>query len=263
MFLLLLFAAAFGAGAVNSIAGGGTLLTFPSLLAYGVPSITANATSTVALVPGSFSAFLGFRGSKHAGAADEARFVVVSAVGGLGGAWLLLQMGDATFTRIVPWLIFGATGLFLVQEPLSRRLHRRAAGTTEAGADASEADEPSGFSWPLLACQLVIGVYGGLFGAGSGILMLAALGFFGLRDMHRMNRLKNLANVAWNSVASITFVVGRHVDVKLALIMMVGAIVGGYGGAGFAKRLGQANVKRVVIVVGVGIGGYTLAKAYG
>lgn len=257
MFLLVLFAAAFAAGAINSIAGGGTLLTFPSLLAYGVPSIAANATSTVALVPGSFSAFLGFRGSKRAPARDELWFVAVSAVGGLLGALLLLRMGDSAFTHLVPWLIFGATGLFLVQEPLSRWLQRR-----DAGNDGPPPEEPTGFSPALLAGQLVVGVYGGLFGAGSGILMLAGLGLFGLRDIHRMNRLKNLANVAWNTVASITFLAGKHVDLKLAAIMMVGAVVGGYGGAGIAKRIGQANVKRVVIAVGVAIGVYTLVKAY-
>lgn len=239
------------------MAGGGTLLTFPSLIAYGVPSITANATSTVALVPGSFGAFWGYRKEGHAPLAEDLKFLVVSAIGGLLGALALLRVGDAVFSKLVPWLILSATALFILQEPLRKWNERRS-----KNVDAAEMDPNQGFSKRILVGQFFIGLYGGFFGAGSGILMLAALGFFGMRNMHQMNRLKNLANVAFNTVASITFIIGRHVDWKLAAIMMVGAIVGGYGGAGIAKKIGQQNVKRLVIVVGITMGVYTLAKIY-
>lgn len=239
------------------MAGGGTLLTFPALLAYGVPSITANATSTVALVPGSLSAFWGYRKIDPAPLRNDLRFLVVSAAGGLVGALGLLYVGDAVFSKLVPWLIFGATALFLVQEPLGRWRDRRAV------ASGREIDSVVGFPARALVAQLFIGVYGGFFGAGSGILMLAALGFFGLRDIHRMNRLKNLANVTFNTVASVAFIIGRHVDWRLAAIMMGGAIAGGYGGAGIARAMGQRNVKRTVIVVGLAMGVYTLVRTYG
>jgi len=177
-------------------------------------------------------------------------------VGGLVGALLLLYVGDAVFSKLVPWLILGATGLFLVREPLSRWQERRA-------ASAPRSNEPrAGFHGAVLVGQLFLGVYGGFFGAGSGILMLAVLGLFGYRDIHQMNRLKNLANVAFNTVASVTFIVGRHVEWRLVAVMMGGAIVGGYGGSGIAKRIGQANVKRIVIAVGIAMGIYTLVKTY-
>jgi uncharacterized protein len=241
------------------MAGGGTLLTFPSLIAYGVPSITANATSTVALVPGSLGAFWGYRKEKHAPLSADLRFLIVSAVGGLIGALALLRVGDAIFSKLVPWLILGATVLFILQEPLRRWNERRAA---HAEKEENPRDASQGFPPRALIGQFFIGIYGGFFGAGAGILMLAALGLFGLRDIHEMNRLKNLANVAFNTVASITFIVGRHVAWRLALVMMVGAIVGGYGGAGLARAIGQKNVKRIVILVGLGMGVLMLVKTY-
>jgi uncharacterized membrane protein YfcA len=251
-----LFLSALVAGAINSMAGGGTLLTFPSLLACGVPSITANATSTVALVPGSFSAFLGYRKLDPTPIRDDVRFLLVSAVGGFIGAVGLLYVGDALFSKLVPWLIFGATALFLGQEPLSRwREHR-------VSPPAQEIEGTAEFAPRVLVGQLFIGIYGGFFGAGSGILMLAGLGFLGFRDIHRMNRLKNLANVTFNTVASVAFAVGRHIDWRLAAIMMGGASLGGYGGAGIARAIGRKNVKTTVIVIGLAMGVYTLVKAY-
>lgn len=256
MMYAVLFIVAFAAGAINSVAGGGTLLTFPLLIAYGVPSVMANATSTVALVPGSLAAFWGFRNETSGTRAGDAAMFLVSAVGGLGGALLLVRLGDDTFGRLVPWLILSATALFILQEPL-RRLTR---GTGAGGAPPGDKAEPEHISARLLAVQFVVAIYGGFFGAGSGILMLGVFGLLGYRDIHRMNRLKNLANVGFNTAASATFIVGGHVQWLLALAMLVGAVVGGYGGAGIAKKIGQKNVKRVVIVVGLGMGIYTLFK---
>jgi uncharacterized membrane protein YfcA len=256
--VLVLFVAAFFAGIINSLAGGGTLLTFPSLLAYGIPSITANATSTVALVPGSFSSFWGYRNVKHGPFSDELRFLAVSAAGGLVGAVALLRVGDATFTKLVPWLILGATALFVLQEPLRKWREKHKAPET----DQVTREGAGGFPKRALFAQFAVGIYGGFFGAGAGIVMLAVLGYFGLRNIHQMNRLKNLAGVTFNTVASITFIIGRHVDWKLAAIMTVGSVVGGYSGAGVARFIGQKNVRRFVIAIGLVVGIVTFAKIY-
>jgi uncharacterized membrane protein YfcA len=258
LIVLVLFVAAFFAGIINSLAGGGTLLTFPSLLAYGIPSITANATSTIALVPGSFSSFWGYRNVKHGPFADELRFLAVSAAGGLLGAIALLGVGDATFTKLVPWLILGATALFVLQDPLRRWREKHKA----PDADSVLRDGAGGFPKRALAAQFLVGIYGGFFGAGAGIVMLAVLGYFGLTNIHQMNRLKNLAGVTFNTVASITFIVGRHVDWKLAAIMTVGSVVGGYSGAGVATFIGEKNVRRFVIAIGLVVGVVTLVKTY-
>ncbi len=202
----------------------------------------------MALVPGSLSAFWGYRGEmKH----DEVRRDLLwlglpSLLGGLAGAFLLLHTSDKAFARLVPWLILGATALFMLQGVVSRRLGRD--GRAERDPAARR-----GLAW-VMAFQFLVAVYGGFFGAGIGILMLAALGFVGLSNIHRMNGLKNFAAVCINGVASLTFILGRQVDWPLALLMMVAAIAGGYGGAGIAQRLGQANVRRVVVAVGLTIG---------
>jgi uncharacterized membrane protein YfcA len=219
---VVLFAAAFAAGVVNSIAGGGTLLTFPALLSAGLPAVTANATSTVALVPGSMGAFWGYRG--------EIR----------GEGRLLAAMA--------PLLVLGATVLFMSQEPI-RRWARRF-------ADA-EAHSPDRRSVRHLAAvsgfQLIVALYGGFFGAGIGILMLASLALLGLTDIHRMNGLKNLAAICINGLAAITFAIAGRVEWPIALMMMVGGVTGGFAGAGLAKRLGQTVVRRLVIGIGLTI----------
>lgn len=248
----LLFMVAFLAGAINSVAGGGTLLTFPTLLAAlgQNHSIMANATSTVALVPGSLSAFWGYRSEMRGGSRRDLLWLgLPSLLGGAAGALFLLHISDALFTHLVPWLILGATVLFMVQEPIRKRLGQgRQPGQEEADPAARR-----GLPF-VMVFQFFVAVYGGFFGAGIGILMLAALGFVGLTNIHRMNGLKNFAAVCINGVAALTFVVERRVDWPIALLMMVAAIVGGYSGAGLARRLGQANVRRVVVGVGLAIG---------
>ena len=252
--LLLLLLAALAAGAINSAAGGGTLLTFPVLLSVlgHVPngSVLANGTSTVALVPGSLSAFWGYRGEVAGQKRSLWEMAVPSLLGGAGGAYLANIVNPATFSRLVPWLIFGATFLFLVQEPVRRWIGR---GTSEGSAAQAR---PLGLGGMMF--QFCVAVYGGFFGAGIGILMLAALGFLGQTNIHRMNGLKNFAAVCINGVGALTFIFYKHVDWPLALSMMVMAIAGGYGGAGLAKHVGQPNVRRFVIAVGLIFGAYTL-----
>jgi len=252
--LLFLFLTAIAAGAMNALAGGGTLLTFPALLAAGVSPVAANATNAVALVPGSLSAGWGFR--RELGSHTNRVLIVLmvtSLAGGLLGAWLVVVAGDALLRALVPWLILGATALFIVQEPLRRWRERRTAALESRGLDEVNL-------WGLAAAQFVVAVYGGFFGAGMGILMLAELGLVGLTNIHQMNGLKNFAAVCINGIAALYFAVGEHVRWPLAALMAVGAVLGGYGGAWLAQRIGEAMVRWVIIVIGLGIGLYLLAK---
>jgi uncharacterized protein len=234
------FGAAFVAGVVNAIAGGGTLISFPTLLWLGRNPVLANATNTVGIWPASFLAMVGFRKEVGRSRAWIVLLVGPALLGGILGAVLLLHTPTSTFKAIVPWLIFGATVLLGVQEPLSRRLGR------------GEVERPSG-RWRLfaLAFQFVVGVYGGYFGAGIGILMLAALGLLGLRDLHQMNGVKNLLALCINGIAAIWFVATGSVLWRDVLLLAVGSGLGGWVGAGLALRVGRRTVRVIVIAVGL------------
>src|SRR3977135_3437987 len=186
--LSLALVAAVGAGAMNAIAGGGTLLTFPAIVALGVAPLVANATSTVALWPGSLGSMWGYRGELVGARRWVIDFAVPSVCGGVLGAWLLLHTEPAAFARIVPFLVLGATVLFLVQRPLVRLLN----------APHAEWEGPSA---SFVVAQFFVAVYGGYFGAGVGVLMLGALGFMGLTNIHRMNGLKNWGAMCINGAA--------------------------------------------------------------
>ncbi|HEX5324742.1 MAG TPA: sulfite exporter TauE/SafE family protein [Capsulimonadaceae bacterium] len=245
-----LFAAAFAGGAINSVAGGGTLITFPALVWAGVPWVSANATSTVALVPGSASAFWGYRDELEKSASPLLWLGIPSILGGGVGALLVLKAGDKLFAHLVPWLILGATVLFMIQGPISAWMRRRADQSTASDTQPPSAPKTTHLLG-LMLFQFVVAIYGGFFGAGIGILMLAALGLLGLTNIHRMNGLKNMAAICINSVASLTFIAGHRVHWVLALVMAAGAVCGGYGGAGLARKMGQKTVRRVVIGIGL------------
>ncbi|MEQ1690179.1 MAG: sulfite exporter TauE/SafE family protein [Gemmatimonas sp.] len=233
-------------GAVNSIAGGGTLLTFPALLALGVPAIPANATSTVALWPGSFASLMGYRRELVGIERWAARLAVPSLAGGLVGAALLLVTPDERFRAIVPWLVLSATVLFAVQGPIMRWLRQRTAVT--AGAEVARALNPS---VGMLASQFAVGIYGGYFGAGAGILMLAVFGLMGLTNIHQMNGLKNINGICFNGVAAIAFAAVGLVNWPIALVMAVGSAAGGYAMSGLAQRVPQAWVRNAVTLIGL------------
>lgn len=250
-------AAAVG-GMVNSIAGGGTLLTFPALIALGVPPLVANATSTVALWPGALSSMYGYRAHLRGLLRWSMIFALPSLLGGGVGAWLLLNTSESRFEAIVPWLVLGATFLFAVQSPIMRRfghVRRSAIGHVAPSRPSHGArvfaprHGPTALLW-----QFLVGVYGGYFGAGIGILMLAVLGFMGFTDIHRMNGLKNWGGLCINFVAAVMFAVSGIVDWAVALAMAVGAIAGGYAAAHLAQRVPQVVVRRAIIVVGIASG---------
>ena len=237
---LLIFLAACAGGAINSVAGGGTLLTVPALIWMGVPAINANATSTVALWPGSLSGAWGFRREMRQADPRVYALVVPSLIGGLAGAILLKRTPPGLFERLIPVLILFATCLFMVQDRLQRRFNLTALHHARS----------HWLSWTMLF-QLVVGIYGGYFGAGIGIMMLAALSLMGHTDIHQMNGLKNLLAVAINGIAIAYLVFTDLIRWDDALLMAVGAFVGALFGAFTARRVGQGAVRRVVVVVGL------------
>jgi hypothetical protein len=234
------FGSAFVAGAINSVAGGGTLLTFPTLIWLGMNSVSANATSTVSIWPGSIGAMWGYRRELKTAEPRLLALVAPSLVGGAAGALLLRYTPPALFDKLVPFLILFATLLFMVQEPIQRRLktaHPQAHRSSRWLAGAT-------------CFQLLVALYGGYFGAGIGILMLAALSILGLTDIHQMNGLKNFFALCINGVAALYFIWAGMVSWPYVILMAMGAIAGGYGGAGVARRIGQKAVRRIVIGVG-------------
>lgn len=244
---LLVFFAAMAAGAVNSVAGGGTLLTFPALLASGQVALIANATSCVALWPGSLGSSWGYRNEIGPSRHLLMPMLGLGVLGGMVGSYLLLVTPPNVFDRIVPFLILTATLLFVAQEPISRWIRARTSG---AGETAEREVDQLGLTPAVLAAVFATAVYGGYFGAGIGIITLAVLSILGLRDMHQMNGLKNVYAMATNGVAAAIFITKGLVDWRTALLMAVGALFGGYAGAGIARRIGQKNVRRLVIGIG-------------
>ena len=237
------FGAAFLAGAINSVAGGGTLVSFPALIWLGLGSVTANATSTVAIWPGTVGSAWGYRRELRGADRRYLLMIVPSLVGGMAGAILLRSTPASTFDRLVPFLIVFATLLFMAQEAVQRKL-----GTAEAAANRST-------KWLVGAMlfQLAVGLYGGYFGAGIGILMLAALSILGLKDIHEMNSLKVVLGGSVNGIAAAYFVWAGMVRWEYVVLMAVASILGGYGGAGIARRIGRTAVRRMVIAIGWGM----------
>jgi uncharacterized membrane protein YfcA len=254
--LTLVVFAAMIAGIMNSVAGAGTLVTFPALVAAGIPPVDANATSTVALVPGAFGSMMGYRKQLDGSRLWAIGFALPSLLGGALGAWLLLVTPPDRFEAIVPYLVLGATFLFLIQRPTMRWLRQLRLGA-ESGkqvADSPDNDLALTSKRPplsVLGYQFAVSVYGGYFGAGVGILMLAALGFMGLSNIHRMNGLKNWGGLVMNLVAAVMFSFTSLVHWPVALAMAGGAVTGGYIGSRTAQRLPQGLVRGVIIAIGL------------
>jgi uncharacterized membrane protein YfcA len=246
--LLIVFLAGLLGSVVNSIAGGGTLVTFPALVGAGVPPVVANATNTVALWPGALTSMWGYRGVLAGTGLWARRLTLPSLLGGIGGALLLLRTSSRDFDLIVPWLVMGATTLFLLQRVVLRRLRREPAPANSE----SELPPPPGAG--VMTYQFLVGVYGGYFGAGIGILMLAALGFMGFTHIHRMNGLKNWFALCINAIAALIFAVSGVVDWPVAIVTAAGAMIGGYLGARLAQRVPQERVRQAVVAIGFGSG---------
>jgi len=235
---LLLIVAAFGAGLINSVAGGGSFFTFPALVFTGVPSIIANASSTVALVPGSLASAWAYRTDFK----KSANFpfwpaLAVSLAGGIAGALLLLLTPQKTFDSLIPWLLLAATLLFIFGPRVSIALRR----IFHIGPVT------------VICVQFLIAIYGGYFGGAIGILMLAVWSAFGLTDIHVMNANKTLLGAAMNAVAAVLFVIAGKVWWPQTLAMLVAAVAGGYIGAHGARRVPPPYVRAFIILVSVSI----------
>ena len=235
------------AGVINSVAGGGTLLTFPALLhALGGNGVLANGTSTVAVVPGSAAGAWGYRKELADKRQVLLRLFWPSVIGGAVGALLVTRFPDRVFNTLVPWLILTAALLFLLQRPVQRWI----------GAHKHEGPPTNRTVAVLITFQFFVAIYGGYFGAGIGILMLSALAFMNVGDIHHMNGVKSALAAAINGMAVVVFVVEGQVAWKYALPMAIGTITGGYFGARVARRLPAVYVRWIVIAIGFGLSAY-------
>jgi|EndMetStandDraft_3_1072993.scaffolds.fasta_scaffold164991_1 uncharacterized membrane protein YfcA len=253
--------AAFLAGGINALAGGGTLLTFPTLIAALAPlsspaiaAVLANGTSTVALVPASLGSAWGFRRETY-----EIRHLLLwllppSLLGGAIGAWLVVRF-PGEFRNLVPWLILTAAVLFTIQPLVSRWLTR---------LRTSHAERPVGVAPTSLAAmvglQLCISIYGGYFGAGIGILMLSGLGMMGLTNLHQMNGVKSVLGTAINAVAAVLFIATHKVYWPFALAMMATSLLGGYVAAHYSRRIKSQYVRYGVCLIGFGLAAWYFLK---
>lgn len=253
----LLFGSAFLAGIMNAVAGGGTLLTFPALTGV-LTAAVANGTSTIALLPGSIAGALGYRKELWECRRFVLQMLVPSLAGGFLGAWLVGKNQD-TFATLVPWLILTAAVLFLVQAPLSKWVKNRAA----RDGVQPEHHEPGRLTQALvIGFQFLVATYGGYFGAGIGILMLSALGFMGVGDIHRMNAVKTSQAALINAASAVVFIRDGLVNWNFVLVMAVAAVFGGYMGARVARRLPPGYVRYAVIAIGFGLSAFYFLKKY-
>ena len=252
--MLLLFVASLLGGTLNAVAGGGSFFVFPSLVFTGMPAIQANATSTVALWPGSLASVAAYR--KELSRQNKSLLITLvgsSLIGGILGAILLIKTSQTTFQLLLPYLLLLATLLFAFSGRITARLQKRKI-------------EQSRFTIPTLIgiaiSQFIIAIYGGYFGGGIGILMLATLALIGFEDVHAMNGLKTVLASCINGVAVITFVIAQVVIWPQAILMVVGAIIGGYGGAYYARKIEQRWIRLFVLVIGFSLTIYFFVSSY-
>ena len=249
-FAIILFFAGMIGGALNSVAGGGSFIAFPAMLVSGIPPIPANATTTVALWTGAMASGGAYRERLAIPARVLAPLLSASLAGGFAGAFLLLRTPAQTFLHVLPWLTLGATLLFA----FGRKLAGENKTFTPHEMSSSELAGATMF-------QFLVAIYGGYFGGGMGIVMLAMLAALGMSDIHSMNALKSLMGSVINGVAALAFVFARAVYWKQAMVMVAGCLIGGYFGAHYAQKLPQKAIRGFVVVVGAAMSAYFFWKA--
>jgi hypothetical protein len=236
-----ILAAGLAAGTINTIVGSGSLITFPTLLAFGYAPVVANVSNPVGLVPGSLSGAIGYRRELAGQRGRAIRLGMAALAGGLTGGLLLLALPASAFERIVPILILGAVALMAIQPRLSRAMgERRAAGQEH--------------TLPLVVTIYLTGIYGGYFGAAQGVIMMALLSTFLPEDLQRLNALKNVLAVLINGVAAVLFIAAAPVAWPAAILIAVGAIAGGQVGALVGRRLPASTLRLAIIVLGTFVG---------
>ena len=248
-----LFLAGAAAGAINSVAGGGTLISFPSLVAFGQPEIISNATNAAALWPGSLSAALGYRKDTSIQNSLLIMLAAPSLIGGLLGAVILVITPAPTFKHVVPFLILFATLILASRDIFARRLRSNPTG--------QERVTTVGLVWGIFF-QLLVATYGGYFGAGIGILMLGSFSLMGLRDIQKMNAIKTPLAAIINATAFVFFAFRGLVVWPLAILMAAGSIAGGYGGARLAKHVNPRVLHFCIVTVGLLVSGWFFVTSF-
>lgn len=241
---LFLFGVAVAAGAVNGVAGGGGLIAFPALLLTGIPSIQANATNTAGLWFGTAASTFAYRQELSSHRRELLLLSGTSVLGGILGSYLLLHTSATDFDKLVPYLLLIATVLFAIGEPIKKWFTHSSKHRLHMPIIL------------ILVLQLAIAIYGGFFGGGGGILILAVLEMMGMKNIHVMNAFKTWLATCLNAVALIHFIVANIIVWFPAILMAIGAILGGYGSAFLARRLNPSWVRAFIICVGVTMTGY-------
>ena len=247
--ILVLLSAAFVAGALNAVAGGGSFLTLPALVFTGMPAVAANATGTVALLPGYMAGAWGFREDMQSPPGLSMRnTIVLSLIGGTLGAALLLVTPDHLFRKVVPWLLLAATAMFA----FGPQLRAWAAGKNAEHQAPSTAKAAIG--------MLAVAIYGGYFNGGLGILLLALFGLLGQTQLNAMNGMKNLVSALLTAIAVVVYAAGGLVQWEQALLMMVAATAGGYGGARVARKIPAHLLRWGIVATGLVMAALFFAK---
>lgn len=244
---IVLALAGFGAGVVNTIAGGGTFLTFPALVWAGIPPVAANATSAVAVFPGYLAGAFGFLSElKTLSRQQMIRLPIITLLGGLTGSLLLLVSSNEAFSLVVPFLLFFATTAFLMGAKLRAWAEKQATSVRPEGAIG----------------LFLVSLYGGYFNGGLGIVLLALFALWGWRDIHVMNGVKNGLSFALSAISVATFAIAGLVVWPKAILMMIFAVLGGYSGAWVAKAIPTSVVKAIVIVMGYGMSAIFMVRLF-
>lgn len=241
------------AGAINSIAGGGSFIAFPALIFTGVPAINSNAICSVALWPGSMASMGGYRLELLEEKKVIPWMVLISLIGGTIGAMIMLRTPDKTFMELVPYLLLAANLMFIFGGRITAALKKN---------KVESSNSRTKIIIGTIALQLFIAVYGGFFGAGMGILMLAALSLMGMTNIHKMNAFKVLLGSCINGIAAIIFIFSGVIMWQQTGVMILGAILGGFGGAHYARQFDPVKVRKVVIAIGSAMTIYFFIKVY-
>jgi uncharacterized membrane protein YfcA len=249
-----LIVAAFLAGVLNAVAGGGSFLSFPAMLGMNILPVQANATNTVALWPGQITSIAAYWPDVRKNIPSAMLMGFAGLLGGTAGAVVLLNTPQRTFMHLVPWLLLVAAGFFAASGPVSRWLERRKGRMTAV---------PQPKRLPLFAATLAVSFYVGYFGAGAGFLFMTMLALFGFQDIHVINALKVVANTLANGVAFIIFVVDKQVVWRYCLLAMVVCAIGGYTSASMARKVPQPVLRGMVVVIGLSMAAWFFWKNHG
>jgi uncharacterized membrane protein YfcA len=249
--------ASFLAGTLNAVAGGGSFLSFPAMLAIGLGPIQANATNTVALWPGQLTSIAGYRDEVRKHIPLAWKMALAGLVGGSVGAIILLNTPATTFIHLVPWLLLFAAVVFALSEPVMKYLQRR---QRTKPASAENAFDSGKNPWPLVIATAVVCFYIGYFGAGAGFLIISLLSVFGFQDLNEMNAMKVVSTTMANGMACLLFAFSGKVEWRYCLLAMVACAIGGYLSARASQRLNPRFLRALVVVIGLGMAAYFFWK---